>query len=150
MLTAAGNLSAQEQIIYPAQDQSQEQQDKDKFECYSWAKGQSGFDPMAPARTTDLPQPSQEPQGDVVRGAGRGAAMGAVGGAIVGDAGTGAAVGAATGALSGVFRRRDRARHQRQSAERQAEQQAAAEAKNLEGYNRAYSACLEGRGYTVK
>jgi hypothetical protein len=35
-------------FIYPTKNQSAQQQDKDKYECYGWAKGQSGFDPMAP------------------------------------------------------------------------------------------------------
>ena len=37
---------AQDPIIYPNQGQSPEQQEKDKFECYNWAKTNSGFDPM--------------------------------------------------------------------------------------------------------
>ncbi len=64
--------------------------------------------------------PSTAPQGQMIQGAARGAAVGAVGGAIGGDAGKGAAIGAATGALATA------------------------------AYNRAYGACLEGRGYTVR
>ena len=41
----AGSVIAQELIIYPAKGQSQDQMEKDKFECYTWAKGQTGFDP---------------------------------------------------------------------------------------------------------
>jgi len=33
-------------VVYPAQGQSNEQMEKDKFECYGLAKNQSGFDPM--------------------------------------------------------------------------------------------------------
>ena len=40
------HVQAQELIVYPAKGQSNEQMEKDKFECYSWAKGQTGFDPM--------------------------------------------------------------------------------------------------------
>ncbi|MCP4687393.1 MAG: hypothetical protein GY859_05035, partial [Desulfobacterales bacterium] len=58
-LLIAGSAAAQELIIYPAQGQSQEQLEKDKFECYTWAKGQSGFDPMAPPTATS-PPPKQE------------------------------------------------------------------------------------------
>ena len=29
-------------MIYPAKNQSNEQTEKDKFACYSWAKGQTG------------------------------------------------------------------------------------------------------------
>ena len=37
---------AQDPFIYPDKGQSNEQMEKDKYECYSWAKGQTGFDPM--------------------------------------------------------------------------------------------------------
>ena len=42
---------AQEVFFYPSKGQSPEQLEKDKMECYSWAKGQTGFDPMTPAPT---------------------------------------------------------------------------------------------------
>ncbi len=41
-----GFAMAQEVMIYPAKGQTQQQMEKDKFECYTWAKGQTGFDPM--------------------------------------------------------------------------------------------------------
>ena len=119
--------------VYPAKGQSPQQQQKDQADCHGWAMQQSGVNPGAMA-----PPPSG-PTGQVARTAGRGAAVGAVGGAIGGDAGKGAAIGAATGALVGGMRRAD----QRRAAE-QAQSQASAE------YGRAYAACLEGRGYTVK
>ena len=118
--------------VYPTKGQSPEQQQKDQGECSGWAMQQSGANPAA------VPPPPG-PQGQIVRGAGRGAAIGAVGGAIGGDAGKGAAIGAATGALVGGMRRAD----QRRAAE-QAQSQA------NEAYGRAFAACLEGRGYTVK
>jgi len=34
-------------FIYPDKGQTKKQQDKDKYECYDWAKQQTGFDPMA-------------------------------------------------------------------------------------------------------
>jgi Glycine-zipper domain len=119
--------------VYPAKGQSPQQQQKDQADCHGWAMQQSGVNPAAMA-----PPPSG-PTGQVARTAGRGAAVGAVGGAIGGNAGKGAAIGAATGALVGGMRRAD----QRRAAE-QAQSQASAE------YGRAYAACLEGRGYTVK
>lgn len=36
-------------IIYPKDGQSHEQQAADRFECHTWAKGQTGFDPTQPA-----------------------------------------------------------------------------------------------------
>jgi hypothetical protein len=35
-------------IIYPKNGQSKEQQAADRFECHTWAKGQTGFDPTQP------------------------------------------------------------------------------------------------------
>lgn len=131
-----GILSAQalaQGYAYPAKGQSPQQQQQDQSDCHGWAMQQSGVNPGAMA-----PPPSG-PTGQVARTTARGAAVGAVGGAIGGDAGKGAAIGAATGALVGGMRRID----QRRAAD-QAQSQASAE------YGRAYAACLEGRGYTVK
>ena len=36
-------------IIYPKNGQSKDQQAADQFECHSWAKNQTGFDPTQPA-----------------------------------------------------------------------------------------------------
>ena len=64
----AGFVLAQELVIYPAKGQSQEQLDKDKSECYSWAKQQSGFDPMQQPKATEPPPQQQAQQGGVGRG----------------------------------------------------------------------------------
>ena len=150
-LLAAGVVLAQELIIYPAKGQSQEQLDKDKYECYSWAKQQTGFDPMQQPKATEPPPPQEAPKGGVVRGGARGAAVGAVvGGIAKDDAGKGAKTGAAAGAVVGGVRRRGQKRQQEQAEQQWAQQQAATYTKNRDGYNRAYGACLEGRGYSVK
>jgi len=129
--------------IYPAKGQTQEQQNKDRYECSQWAISQTGFDPSRPSPTT--PSSAQQPQGQAVRGAARGAAAGAIGGAIAGDAGTGAAAGAAIGGAAGGIRRR---RARKQAQQQQAQAQAAA-AGGQDAYNRAFATCLQGRGYTV-
>ena len=36
-------------IIYPKNGQTKDQQAADQYECYGWAKGQTGFDPTQPA-----------------------------------------------------------------------------------------------------
>lgn len=151
ILMTAPSVFAQEPFIYPEKGQSAEQQEKDKYECYSWAKGQTGFDAMQVPTATE-PPPAQEAQrGGAVRGAARGAAVGAVAGEIANDdAGKGAAVGAASGALVGGMRRRDQQRQQQQAEQQWANEQAANYAQQRSNYDRAYSACLEGRGYTVK
>lgn len=136
---------ADDLLIYPAKGQSKDQMEKDKFECYSWAKEQTGFDPMDGSKGT-TPPPQAAPQGGVVKGAARGALVGVTVGAIAGDAGKGAAIGAASGGLFGGMRKRDQQQQQAQAAQ----QQAANSAQNRNQYNRAYGACLEGKGYTVK
>ena len=141
---------AQDPIIYPNKGQSAEQQEKDKSECYAWAKGQTGFDPMQTPTATSPPPAQEAPQGGVGRGAARGALVGVTAGAIAGDAGKGAAIGAASGALIGGMRRNDQQRQQQQAEQQWANDQAANYANQRNSYNRAYGACLEGRGYTVK
>ena len=149
----AGSALAQELIIYPAKGQSQDQMEKDKFECYSWAKKESGFDPMQPPTATEAPPQQQAKKGGAGRGAARGATVGYVGGKIFSDSGSGssgAKAGAATGALVGGMRRRDQQRQQQQAQQQWAKEQEAQYTQARNSYNRAYSACLEGRGYTVK
>ena len=135
---------AQQMYIYPTQNQSPDQQNRDRYECHIWAVQQTGVDPTNP-QMAGTPPPYEAQQGGLLRGGARGAAIGAVGGAIAGDAGKGAAIGAATGALIGGFRRRDQRRRQEQ-ARRQYEQY---QGQAVGDYNRAISACLRGRGYTV-
>jgi len=117
--------SAHDPVFYPARGQSQAQQDNDNFHCYRWAMDQTGFDPMTGRSSTPT-------QANAARGAVGGAAVGAIGGAIGGNAGLGAAIGAGTGAIVGGARRRSQ-----QNAARDA-------------YNRAFAACMSGRGYTVR
>jgi hypothetical protein len=141
---------AQEPIIFPAAGQSQQQMEQDKYACYTWAKGQSGFDPMlTPQASTPLPQ-QQAPQGGVVKGAARGALVGVAVGAIAGDAGKGAAIGAASGGLLGGMRSVDQTRQQQQAQAQLEQQQEQAYNQQRDTYNRAYAACLEAKGYTVK
>jgi hypothetical protein len=41
----AASESTGELFVYPAQGQSEEQRDRDRYECYLWAADQTGFDP---------------------------------------------------------------------------------------------------------
>lgn len=141
-LLATGAV-AQEPIIYPAKGQNPSRTEQDKYQCYNWAKQQTGFDPMQPP---PQPQAGTAQRSTPLRGAAGGAALGAIGGAIAGDAGKGAAIGAASGGLIGGVRGR---REREQYAETQ-QAQTAAYGQARSGYNRAFGACMEGRGYTVK
>jgi hypothetical protein len=48
------------------------------------------------------------------------------------------------------MRQKDQQQQQQQAEQQRAQQQAATYTKNRDGYNRAYGACLDGKGYTVK
>jgi hypothetical protein len=149
-LLAADAYAADDIFIYPTKGQNQEQQDKDRYECHTWASKQTGFDPSRPQYTPANPasdnryQPSQP---HVMKGAARGAALGAVGGAITGNAGKGAGAGAAMGGLAGGFRRRDEKMQQQSQPQNNAQ---ASQQNQAASYHRAMAACLEGRGYSVK
>src|SRR5262249_58090516 len=83
---------AQDMFIYPRQDQSVEQQERDKWECRAWATNQTGFDPAARPRALTPPPIQQAPRGGALTGAAGGAGLGAIGGAVAGgNAGRGAA-----------------------------------------------------------
>ena len=149
-LVATGPVLAQELYVYPSKGQSQQQLERDRYECHRWAKQQTGYDPTRPPQTAAAPPPVEPPQGGLFRGAARGAAVGAVGGAIGGDAGKGAAIGAGAGALIGGMRRRDQRRRQDYQRQQYYEQQQAAQSRGLAEFNRAMAACLNGRGYQVR
>ena len=142
-------VQAQDPIVYPSQGQSNEQVEKDKYECYNWAKQQTGFDPMQVPTATSAPPPQQDEGPGVVGGAARGGLGGLAVGAIAGDAGQGAAIGAVVGGLFGGLRHNDRSRSNEQQQQQWENQQANNYVNQRNKYNRAYGACLEGRGYTV-
>jgi hypothetical protein len=146
----AGPVLAQEVIIYPAKGQSEDQMEQDKFQCYSWAKKETGFDPMEMPTATEAPPKKEAKQGGLLRGAARGAAVGGVTGAIAGDTKKGLAIGAAGGGLIGGMRRSDQRRRESQAQKQWEQEQGNAYMQKRNTYNRAYGACLEGRGYTVK
>ena len=141
-LCMAATSMADELMIFPNVDQSSEQQEQDKFACYSWAKDQAGFDPMAPPTATEAPPQEGAKKGGVGRGLIRGAAIGA----IAGDAGKGAAAGAVIGGM----RRQDQKRKEQQRRQQWEQEQQRIYAENRSRYNRAYAACLEGKNYTVR
>jgi hypothetical protein len=142
IVVSTGLAVAAEQFVFPKSGQTKEQQEQDEFTCYKWAKGQTGFDPNKPVEQAA----ATAPKGGAVSGAAKGAAVGAVGGAIGGDAGKGAAVGAGVGAAAGAHKRRKGEKQQEAAQQQAAKQQEA----SVEGYQRAFGACMEGKGYSVK
>ena len=122
----AGCASSEQPSVaaYPTKGQSPEQQARDANECRGWAHQQTGYDPTT----------------DTAKGAGVGLAIGAIGGAATGaalgaasgNAGKGAAIGATVGAVGGT-----------------AAGAGYGYSKSKESYDRAYAACMGGRGYSV-
>lgn len=152
LLLGAPAPSTAQPWVYPDRGQSIQQQDFDRGQCYGWAVQQTGFDPANPRVAVGPPPPQSYPgpDGSMLRGAMGGAALGAVGGAIGGDAGKGAAIGAGVGALFGGMRRMQEVDAERQmQADYDARQQGAL-AQGRSNYDRAFAACMSGRGYTVR
>ena len=115
--------------VFPANNQTPDQQAKDSNDCYAWAKQQTGVDPTNPT----VPQKadtSQAGKGSAVKGAAKGAAVGATAGGMGGVAGK---------------------KQAKQQAEAQAkQQQQAAVNTQIDSFKKAYTACMEGKKYTVK
>lgn len=132
-------------VIYPARDQSPKQQDMDKYACHDWARGQSGFDPTQHAGSSQATAPGSSPQPGATM------ASGALGGAAIGELASGdAGRGAAAGALGAAALERARQRQAAQAKQQRASQQQAAQAEQRALYDRAFAACMESRGYTLK
>jgi OmpA family protein len=156
---------------YPKNHQSSEQQLKDESQCYGAAKQQTGVDPQASApaqpsaneQTAAQEQAAQQPgkptpKGGTVKGSAGGAAGGAAIGAIAGSAGKGAAIGATAGAVAGRRQQKKteaqaKSQASQQVAQSQQEAHAQATAQHqaaLDSFKRAFSACMDARGYSVR
>jgi hypothetical protein len=137
-------------FVYPANGQSAEQTERDRYECHVWAVQQTGVDPSradASPYERVVVQPANPP--------GSGTAAGAIGGAILGaiiagprNAGAGLVIGGATGAIVGSAADAN-AQAQAQQTQAQINQSASAGRARADSYRRAIGACLQGRGYTV-
>jgi hypothetical protein len=140
---------------YPLQGQTPEQTDRDRYDCHEWAVKQTNFDPSAPGTP---------PHDRVVVASGpppgTNTAIGAVAGAVLGaviagprNAGFGAVAGGVTGAAIGSTGDAANAEAQQAEVQQARVQDARAAAvvdQKAANYRRAISACLEGRGYSVK
>jgi hypothetical protein len=144
---------------YPLHNQPPDQQDRDHYECSTWATQQTGFDPSAPG----------VPPHDRVRVVSAGpppgtnTAIGAVAGAVLGAviaprwqaapaALAGAVVGGAIGSTADAANAQANAANSAnaQAAAAQDRRAAATYEQQAANYRRALGACLDGRGYSVK
>lgn len=136
--------------VYPNNGQDEAQTDRDRYECHQWAVQQSHFDPSV-TRTAEAPRVhviAPPPGANTAAGAVTGAVLGAV---VSGprNAPGGALVGAVAGAMLGAAadqQQQDRVEY----AQRQYNRDYSVQMRPAQDYRRAISACLQGRGYTVK
>ena len=145
----AGVTLAQDPIVFPAKGQSQDQMEKDKFSCYQWAKNETGFDPMQTPTASTPPPQQQAGRGGAVKGA----AVGAGAGAAIkrdGSRSKGAATGAVVGGVVGGAAQSRQMRKDQQARQQWEQEQANEYAQKRNTYNRAFGACMESKGYTVK
>ena len=151
----AGPRPSPSVYFYPAQGQTVDRQDRDRYECHLWARRQSGFDPSLPgppgqARVVVEPVP---PPG---HGVAAGAATGAVIGAVVShpwESAEGAAIGAVAGAMIGAAADASRQQQARQIEASENASRAQLVARfdaDVIAYRNALAACLSARGYVVQ
>lgn len=137
---------------YPLHGQTPEQQDRDHYECSTWATQQTGFDPSAPG----VPPHDRVQVVSAGPPPGTNTAIGAVAGAIIGaaiaprwQAAPAALAGAVVGGAIGSSADAANAQASR-TVVVQDRRAAAAEEQQALSYRRAISACLDARGYSVK
>ena len=150
------NITAITQVyFYPNKGQSTQQQSRDHYACYNWAVDQTGFDPSTSSivpeqrvRVVPMPPPGHDTVVMSIAGAVLGALIAgprhAAGGALIG-----AASGAVVGASSDISREESARQMEEAYANSNQARDVHKEKKALD-FRRAMSACLEGRGYTVK
>ena len=141
--------------FYPKAHQTTEQQSRDHYECYNWAIRETGFDPSQSSipperRVKVVPMPPPGHDTAVL------AITGAVLGALIGGprhAAGGALIGAGTGVVAGAASDISRQQYARQLQEAYANRDQALDPRyegKANDFRRAMSACLEGRGYSVR
>lgn len=138
--------------FYPTQGQSEAQQDRDRYDCYVWAVDQTGFDPsrhIAPREARATVVPARSPGETVAAGAMIGAAIGALA-AEGGEVAQGALVGAMAGSVVGSAAAAAEAHDSRVVTTQYSSRVYGRYEREAGEYRRAMSACLEGRGYSVR
>lgn len=133
-------------FIFPKENQDTLEQTNDMKDCYVWAYHQTNFDPLNPTKVEVKPV-GKIPKGTAVVGAARGAAAGAAIGSVTGNMGDGAAI----GAINGVIRGRRASRNAKKQHINNNIQAASNAERNLKlNFNKAFSACIKAKGYSVE
>lgn len=152
-------LPSTEVYFYPDQNQSPQQQDRDRYECSRWAIQASHYDPaqaqLAPHQKIRV-VPENSPGSSVAAGA----IVGGIIGSTIGsngrgryrssNNGTGLVFGALTGALIGAASEQASANQAQRIEDTENAKRYAVIEEQARNYRRAITACLEGRNYTVR
>lgn len=137
----AGALAqSQSPVVHASRGQSEKQMARDESQCHSAASKQTGFDPVVIAANSAPFQQGKDMTSEPI--AAPSTAMGASSagatssGMAGGETATGASAGGATGSSAGQPTRKA--------------QQFASQKPSIDVYNRAYSKCMNRRGYAVE
>ena len=156
-LIYSGSLLAQQQsvavslglYVYPSSGQALEKQATDEQECYNWAQQTTGINPQRPPASQ---APAVAAQEDTAQAAASTAARSAARNVLIANATDNdweeaAALGLVFGGSRGA--RNSRRRNEQAQKEAVAEQQEASQ-QQVQQFKNAFSACIEGRGYTIR
>ena len=145
---------------YPQKGQSASAQSQHESDCYQWSVMRTGNDPFelekkiqeqAYVTEQQKQQAASSPSGRTVgRETVKAAAVGTLIGGISGNEGKGAAYGAAFGLIRGMRRSNAEAQQNAAVVQSHGNQQQAATAAQIDDFKKAFSVCLEGKGYMVK
>src|SRR5271169_6133074 len=145
-------------FAYPKNNQNPDQQLKDESDCYGSARQNTGIDPQAPPPAGPSAQQQQAAQQQAAQQAGKDVSKGGTVKGAAGGAAGGAAIGATVGAVAGRRKQRtkeEQAKEQAAQQTAQGQQQAQAQAQaqyqgGISTFKRAFSACMDARGYSVQ
>lgn len=157
LVSFAWHSSAQEElIIFPKEGQGREQKAEDKGYCVHWAKEETDVDPsylrakieMADEMIVREAQATQPRTGRrLMRGAARGAALGAVGSNVDNNVGKRAIQGGMIAGMKTRDQKKQTAAEQKVASQIYRKEQLLAQ---YDKYLRAFAACMEAKGYSVK
>jgi hypothetical protein len=142
---------------FPQKGQTQEQQKKDESSCAQWAQDKTGLDPSVLQHQQEQAMASQQQAAEVAnnprvarklgRAALTGAALGGINDNMDDGAGQGAVMGLTLGASQTMAQNKEKKVQAEANAANAQVQKAQAETQN---YVRAYCACMEGKGYSIR
>lgn len=153
---AALSFAQKEPFVFPKEGQTKEQLAMDKAYCNSWAEEETGLDAGVIQAKLEMAEEQAVQSGQVEKNVFfkdlfKGAAVGAATGALDKNIGNQVGAGAAKGTVVGGVLSHEKTKGQmRDENIRSSDQKVRKLQDDYVTYTRAFSACLEAKGYTVK